>query len=405
MPRARPWRFLVPVLRSAPVVFSVALLARLRILSELLPDSEQRYFYQYNEPARIAWALVSGFGYSSPWPHTPLAPTAQQPPLYPYLLAGIFRLTGAYTLTSLWIAVGLNAVVSAFTAVLILRLAKQTLGEPTAILAAWLWSCWLYEAVVSVRLWESCLSAFLLTVALLLLPKLARSPRILDYMLLGALAGLASLNNTTLLAVFPFFWIWLWVSGRTGKSTRKLILASLATCVLIILPWTIRNYETFHRLIPVRDNFGLELWIGNHEGVTNRFPTDFPLIDPTEFNRLGEIRFMEAKRDIAFQFIRTHPVEFARLSTRRMLKFWVDPGGVVWIVSLLAWTGLAVFVWRERFAAFPYAAVMIFFPLAYYVTHTFSTYRHPIEPVVVILASYALVTAISKLMSLSSRNT
>ena len=85
------------VVSSPLTVFLVALAARLWVLFQLLPNNAWRYFYAYNEPSRIAWALVSGFGYSSPWPNTPLMPTAQQPPLYPLLLAVIFRLAVTVT--------------------------------------------------------------------------------------------------------------------------------------------------------------------------------------------------------------------------------------------------------------------------------------------------------------------
>jgi len=229
------------------------------------------------------------------------------------------------------------------------------------------------------------------------LPKLAESVRISGYLLFGALAGLAALTNTTLLAVFLFFWMWLWIGKlRRGGLPHKPVLASIAVCLLVLLPWTIRNFATFHRVIPVRDNFGLELWIGNHEGVNSRFPREFPPIDPTEYNREGEIRFMEVKREIALQFIRQHPAEFLRLSANRFLKFWSAPeDSAWWIVSVLAWTGMVLAVWRKRFAAAPYAFVLLIFPLIYYITHTFSSYRHPIEPVMLLLGSYAFVTAIT----------
>ena len=245
------------------VVFLVAFIARLRVLSQLLPAQAWTGFYRYNEPSHIAWALVSGFGFSAPWPNTPVAATAQQPPLYPFLLAAIFKFAGAYSYLSLWIAGGLNAVFSALTAVMILRVAKRDFGMATAILAAWVWSCWLYEAVVSIRLWESSLSALLLMLGMFWVWELADSLQVWRWLLLGALAGIAALNNTTLLAVFPFFWLWLWVKyRRRGRSCYKQLLASIAICVLTLLPWTIRNYVAFHRIMPIRDNFGLELWVG-----------------------------------------------------------------------------------------------------------------------------------------------
>jgi 4-amino-4-deoxy-L-arabinose transferase-like glycosyltransferase len=329
-------------------------------------------------------------------------PTAQQPPVYPYLLAGIFELGGAYSDLSLWIAVGLNAVFSALTAVVILKSGKRTFGSATGVLATWMWSCWVYEAVVSIRLWESTLSAFLLTLGLWLLPKLAGSLRPSLWLVFGALTGVAALTNTTLLSVFPFFWLWLWISyRRRGLSCSRWLASSVAICVLVLLPWTIRNYTTLHRVIPIRDNFGLELWLGNHEGVTHVYDRDFPLLNPAEYNRLGEVRFMESKRQIAFEFIRQRPGEFLRLSVERCFRFWSAPDKSPWLpLSLLAWVGMVLALGRKGFEAVPYAVVSLFFPLVYYATHVFSTYRHPAEPVILLLAAYAIVSAVAAIARL-----
>lgn len=384
-------RLIGGALSSPWVLFTVAFVVRIGVAGQLLPSNAARGFYEQNEPARIAWAVVSGYGYSSPWPHTPLAPTAQQPPVYPCLLAGIFRLTGAYSYTSLWIAVGLNAAFSALTAVMILQLGKRGFGAVVGPLAAWIWACWIYEVVVSIRLWESALSGLLLMLGLWLASTLTESkwPR---WILFGLLAGVAALTNATLLPVFGGIWIWLWLVHRSGG--RKRWIASVATCVLVLVPWTARNYATFHRLIPIRDNFGLELWVGNHEGVTHLydFRGGFPLVDPAEYNQLGEIRFMETKRDIAVQFIREHPREFLRLSGQRLFNFWTAPEARVWLpITLLAWLGGVLAGWKKGSDAFPCLIVLVVFPLVYYVTHPWSTYRHPIEPVMILLGVYAVV--------------
>ncbi len=388
------------VAKSPRIVFLVALTARLWALSQLLPAKAWTGFYEYNEFAHIAWALASGFGYSAPWAHTPLAPTAVEPPVYSFLVAGIFKLAGSYSYLSLWLAVGLNAVLSAVTGVVILQIGKRDFGAQTGVLAAWVWSCWLYEAVVAVRLWESSLSALLLITALWALPRLAESSRWSRWLLFGALAGVAALTNTTLLSLFPFFWLCLWmVCRRRERSYIKLVLCSVGVCVLVLLPWTIRNYEAFHRLIPIRDNFGLELWIGNHEGAMQerQFPRDFPLIDPSEYNRLGEMQFMEAKRQIAVQFIRENPTEFLQLSARHAFRYWTAPEEFIWLpLSLMAWLGAVIALWRKRWDAAPYAIVLIVFPLVYYITHTFSSYRHPTEPVMFLLAAYAMATAVEQ---------
>jgi 4-amino-4-deoxy-L-arabinose transferase-like glycosyltransferase len=402
---ARLIRTAITVVNSPRIVFLVALTARLWVLSQLLPAHAWRDFYQYNEPAHIAWSVVSGAGYSSPWANTVPTPTAQQPPVYPYLLAGIFKLAGAYTYLSLWIAVGLNAVISALIAVVILQIGKRVFGTSTGVLAAWIWSCWIYEAVVSIRLWESSLSALLLVVGLWLLAKLAGSLRPLLWVSFGALAGVAALTNTTLLSLFPFFWLWLWVGYRRRRvACGKWLLASVVVCVVVLLPWTMRNYVTFHRVVPIRDNFGLELWLGNHEGVTHVFDNDFPILDPSEYDRLGELGFMKAKRDIALEFIGRNPGTFLRLSVRHFFQFWSLPEKSAWLaLSLLAWMGMVLALRRKGLDAIPYAIVVLIFPPVYYITHVFSTYRHPIEPVILLLAAYAMVSTVEAVSTRLSR--
>jgi 4-amino-4-deoxy-L-arabinose transferase-like glycosyltransferase len=388
-------------LAASPVlIFLVALAARIRVLWQLLPAHAWINFYPWNEPSRIAWALVSGLGYSSPWRGTPIAPTAQQPPAFPLLMAAIFKIAGAYSLPSLWIAALLNALFSASSAVLILRLGKRDFGEATGILAAWIWTLWLYEAVICVRLWESSLAALLLSVMLWWLPKLAESRRSWPWWLFGALAGFSAHTNSTMLAMLPCFYVWLWASCRKRSSNPgRLILASVVVFVLALVPWSIRNYRAFHRVLPLRDNFGLELWVGNHEGATEaqQYPNAFPLIDPTEYNQLGEIPFMDRKLHASVQFIRQHPASFLRLSAYRFLYFWTEPRGSWWFLpSVLAWLGAGLALRRDPRAASPYVLVMLVFPVVYYVTHTFPSYRHPIEPVVILLAVYALWSGVER---------
>jgi hypothetical protein len=409
MKSSRVFQIVLRVVCSPRVIFLIALIARLRVLSQLLPLNAGRNFYQYNEPSHIAWALVSGFGYSAPWPNTPVAATAQQPPLYPLLIAAIFKFAGPYTYSSLWMAVGLNAFFSALTAVLIMRIGKRDFGAATGLLAAWVWVCWQYEAVVSIRLWESSLSALLLMLVLWLLPELSDSLRASRWLFLGALAGVAALINTTLLGLFPSFWLWLWASyHRRGRSCYTMLIASIAVCSLILVPWTIHNYAAFNRVVPIRDNFGLELWVGlelragpSEALVMQPFPQDFPLIDPTEYNRLGEIEFMDSRREKALNFIRQHPRKFLNMVAIRSIKYWTEPAGTAWpAVSALAWLGMCLALGRTGLNAVPPAVVLVTFPLVYYITHTSPIYRHPIEPVMLLLAAYVTIFAVSGIQTL-----
>jgi hypothetical protein len=137
---ARLTRAVGRVLNSPIAVFFIALIARFTVLSQFLPTHGwNNGFYRFNEPSRIAAAPVSGVGYSAPWLNTIIVPTAQQPPLYPLSLAGIFKMAGAFTYLSLWTALGVNAMFSAVTAVLVLRIGRREFDTFTGALTAWVW--------------------------------------------------------------------------------------------------------------------------------------------------------------------------------------------------------------------------------------------------------------------------
>ena len=393
MQNARLIRSLWRLVQSPAVIFLTAIVIRVWAASRILPSHAWDYFYQRNEAVHIAWAMATGHGFSSPWPNTLLLPTAQQPPIYPVLLAAIFKLFGVYSYRSLWIAIALNATFAALTAVLLLRIGKRAFNPQAATLAAWFWSCLPLEAAASVRLWESSLSALLLIILLSLLLRLKDSPQPSRWIIFGSLGGLAALTNTTLLALMPFFWLWLWYAyRRRGESCNRVLWTSFVFCMLVISPWIVRNYAVFHRLIPIRDNFGLELWVGNGHD------TDFSILKVTEFNQLGEIPLMESKRQRALQFIQAHPAEFLRAMAWRSVRFWVAPDGSAWPwISLLAWAGLFLALKRKGLNAVPFAIVMTVFPIVYYVTHAHVTYRYPIEPEILLLAGYTLVTAVESL--------
>ena len=70
--------------------------------------------FQGNEASHIAAHLVHGDGFASPF--TDLAiPTAQQPPLYPFLMAGIFKLFGAFSRISLYLILAANSFAGGLT--------------------------------------------------------------------------------------------------------------------------------------------------------------------------------------------------------------------------------------------------------------------------------------------------
>jgi hypothetical protein len=67
------------------------------------------------------------------------------------------------------------------------------------------------------------------------------------------------------------------------------------------------------------------------------------------------------------------------------------------MLSLLAFLGLLLARRADALRTFPLSAALLLFPVTYYITHSAVRYRHPIDPVMTILAVYAVSYAYAKL--------
>src|SRR5690348_9082660 len=91
------------------------------------------------EMGRIRRAITAGQGFADPFEgHT--GPTAWEPPLYPFLIAGVFKLTGVYTHASALILLSANSLFSALTCIPIFLIAKRCFSDKVAVWTAWLWA-------------------------------------------------------------------------------------------------------------------------------------------------------------------------------------------------------------------------------------------------------------------------
>ena len=133
-----------------------------------------------------------------------------------------------------------------------------------------------------------------------------------------------------------------------------------------------------------------------------------------KFRRIGELSYIKESKRQALDFIVAQPGTFISLALKRVLYFWTGNSQLFQIfplsgrfvtaryvffttVSVLAFVGL-LFALRTRNPAVPLFTIsLLVFPIVYYVAHPTPRYRHPIEPAMVVLAIYAIITIASKL--------
>lgn len=394
------------------VVATGVRVALARYESRQIPPEALRIVPFQTETGHIAYSIANRKGFSSPFQRD-TGPTAWLAPVYPYLLAGIFKLLGVYTLPSFFAALSLNILFSASTCVPIFFAGKRIAGLGAASAAAWLWALFPNAIIIPFEwIWDTSLSALLAAALLWATLELAESRPLRDWCLYGLLWGFALLTNPAVALLFPFLLGWAAYHSRRHDHDRAKLAGpalTLALAVLCCLPWTVRNYIQFHSFIPLRSNFAFELYIGNNENYDdqNRLRPGAITQDREilRYLHMGETAFMQEEKRKALAFIVAHPRIESWLIAERFVDFWTGSATPLaafrqadsnWLrfillsndaAPILAFLGIAVLLVRRNPYAFPVTAVPLVFPVLYYVTHTSLRYRHPIDPVVLLLAA------------------
>ena len=401
----RPWT------HSIFFIVLVAFVLRLAVITigHTYRITPRRDHFQFGwEMGRIARSIANGQGFSSPT-DLPTGPSAWAPPVYPYILAGIFKLFGIYSNLSGWVILAFNSIFAALTCLTLYRIAEKIYGVAVARATAWTWALFPYAIYWPVRVvWEMSLSAFLLSLALLMTLRMADAPpRPRMWIGFGLLWGLLALTNTAVLSLLPFCLLYLF--WRLPRAPRQFI--GFAMCILTaglaVSPWLVRNYSVFGKFVFVRDNLPLEMHMANNDQSTGLWTrSEHPGNDPEamrRFQQLGEIRFMQEKQQQLHDFIREHPGEFFRFTLARILYFWIGPpqadivAGYDLMVArhlmfilpaVFAFAGLWLTLRKRLPGGFLLACCLLIYPLPYYLVNPFPRYKHAIEPEMILLAVF-----------------
>ena len=353
-----------------------------------------------------------GHGFSNPL-FIPTGPSAWTAPVFPLILAGIFRLFGTFSLGSALATLALNCLLSAVTGLPVRGIAKSLFGEPVATYCAWAWALFPYSIYFAATVfWDTSLSTLLLTCLVWMTLELARRNSRWWWAAYGALCGASAITNPVLLAPLPLLAAWL--IYRRSQSGRKSLLELATAAILFIVtisPWLVRNYQTFHKPFLLKSNLWLEVTTGNlgdhrHWWNDDQHPSR-NTGELLEMARVGETRYMAGKKTVALAYIKLHPVDYLQLCLRRFVFVWtgfwslrqdylvdepLDPVNIVFCstLSIAALFGIRLAWKRAGSKAFPCLAVLLSFPAIYYLTHPFPYYREPMDPELVLFATFAL---------------
>lgn len=363
------------------------------------------------EMGRIAYSIANGHGFASPFGGD-TGPSAWNTPIYPWIISVAFRLFGSYTHAAAFALLVFNSIFAALTCWPIYRIARHVFNEKVAVWSGWIWALLPFTIYWAVRfVWETSLSTFILALLLMLTLEMEGDDRLSSWFGYGLLWGVEALTNPSALSFLPFAGGWLaYQLIRRGK--RFLLPAALSAVVfwMTMMPWLVRNYEVLHRPVFVRDNVGVEVRCGNNpvaEGVwvfyyhPSQNPFQYDL-----YKKMGEADFAALQGRLARQWISENPGKFATITFRKFIYFWNGlprltkypqleqfKNSLYLASSLVGTFGLILAIKRRVHGVFLFACLIIVYPLVYYVSFASPRYRHPIDPVLLILGVYLVSEA------------
>jgi hypothetical protein len=326
-------------------------------------------------------------------------------------------------------------------------------AAPVAMWSAWLWAVYPAALQYAVHwIWEMSLTACLFAWAIVVVLRLrgvgedvaghapeAKAPiasrfmrpeaeasgylfeagtrnELLLWFVLGVLWGLIALSNASLLLCLPAMMIWVaWPELRRWRLSGKTVAGAVLTCVAfaaVLAPWAVRNERVMHAFVLTRSNFGVELYESTLER-NDGFPwgTTVPLWtgDPVyrEYVRMGEIRFAKMRGEQAKARIEARPWRTAKWTLDRFLFFWDGTPHAgerhpaqeylrqlsYCFLSACGLLGLGLMLRQRVEGAGLFALIFVLLPLPYYLVTVQSRFRHPMEPLIAVLAVYLFRSA------------
>lgn len=386
------------------------------------------------EVGRIARAVATGYGYADPFMgHS--GPTAWIPPLFPLLLAGVFKLFGVYTPLSAFVILSIDSVFSAATALAIYEIAArcyaaQANGTRVALWSAWLWA--LYPAAMQYAvhwIWDMALATFLFTLTLVVALRVraigesggtVNPQSTTRWAAFGLLWGLIALCNPSLTVVLPACAVWMLWGARASwhASWKTFAMAGTKAALAAVLfaaclaPWVYRNFQVFHAFIPTRDNLGAELYqstLPENDGFPwgATLPLAATAPEFLHYKAIGEYAYCKEKNEAAKTAIRQHPGRIAVWMLKRIYFFWASVPHPFEKTVLIEYTreinfgflsvtgilGLLLSIKRRVPAAWLFAAIFFVQPMIYYVVTVQARFRHPLEPLIAIFTVFLFQSA------------
>ena len=364
------------------------------------------------EMGRIGAAIASGHGFSNAF-GAPTGPTAWEPPLYPYLTAGVFHFFGIYSRASAFVLLSINSVFSALTCIPIFLIARRIFSEKVAVGSAWTWALLPYVMFWCTRwVWETSFSALLLAVIFWLALTMEERDGLKPWLQFGLLWGVAALNSTVLIAFLPASGLWAWYRrAKRHKPSFAGVGAGLRGfhCLCHTLDGAqlsnLRQVYFHPRQLRrgtasgqrPRRRWHLDAVPASHAGHFTRCASTLPWASwPISSTASGRRSITSRPITGALPCSASSVSSISGRDRRGWRNIWwlAEVKNSLFLASsVLMFWGLGRALRQRKPGAWLLFWLILLYPAIYYVVYPGQRYRHPIEPEMVILGVFLLTEA------------
>ncbi|MCX5697329.1 MAG: glycosyltransferase family 39 protein [Candidatus Omnitrophica bacterium] len=242
------------------IVFAIALVLRLYPFSGLSSQDPNPVVLVSDSfvYTALAYNIFKGQGYSitGPQDKNPTArPFFNRPPGYPYFMAMVFALFGkSHRFDILRVVCIIQGVLDAFCCILIFFIATTIYPRSPlpAFISALIYSLSPYNLYYTQVVLTESLASFLLAVFALCAVKALDKKGLRWFFYAGLFLGFVILTRAEYLLYALVFVAILWFINRINtKYALKSIVGYLCGVLIVLSPWSIRNYALSKRMIPV----------------------------------------------------------------------------------------------------------------------------------------------------------
>ena len=322
MDKTRHKRILIVILIAAVLIrIPVALYMGDQVTE--LPGIQDQVSYD-----ALARSLLEGRGYSFTenwYPFTQAnTPTSHWSFIYPLYLAGVYVVTGYHPLAARLIQ---GAVGGALLCFLVYRIGRKVVNEDTGLVGAGLAAVYGYFIYYNVALMTETYFIVLVLLSLYLSLELKEKPTLTRWIGLGFTLGLACLLRQTVLLFVPFLLFWLFLELK-GRGIRWLYFAlPIAMILLMVTPWTIRNYLVYREFLLLNSNAGYALFASNNPNLGSDWNNENVVVPvPKDLKGQNEAKLDRALTKKGLEFIFADPERYLWLTLDKTLEFfWFWP--------------------------------------------------------------------------------